>query len=246
MTAVLSAPATTGDAARVSRFITRRHEAARESLRRLVRGRVDDTVLVTRDIAGAIGLAMHIAPGDVVILSSGDQQGASRWGGDADGHDRSRTVAVREAVEETLAAVEGELSSRPACLLAVLAATDAAGEVLPLGRLASIAHRHGARIFVDAERLVAHRPISIVSHGIDYVAFSAARSGAGSASGVLIGRPDWFDAARPHPVLSDLYVAGFAQEGINGRLEALTPPTARTPDHCRLLHRTDPTSTRGI
>ena len=44
--------------------------------------------------------------------------------------------------------------------------------MLPISRLASIAHRHGARILVDAAQLVAHQPISVVSHGIDYLVFS--------------------------------------------------------------------------
>ncbi|WP_238418664.1 aminotransferase class V-fold PLP-dependent enzyme [Gordonia sp. 'Campus'] len=290
MTAVLSAPIATGDVVQRPRLVTRRHEDARDSLRRFVRGRVDDTVVVTRDLADAIGLAAHIAPGDVVVLSSGDGRDAA-WPAGPQGRDRARVVPVGESVEDTLFVLESELAAHPVCLLAVMTTSAGTGEVLPVGRLASIAHRHGARIFVDAERLVAHRPISIVSHGIDYVAFSAAGRGRASSYGVLIGRSDWFagagsgasgpnvtgagsGASGPNVTgagsgASGPNVAGAGSgasgpdladaAGINGCLKALTPPTARTPDHRTPDHRrpehratdrhrldhTDPTSTRG-
>ncbi|WP_241548641.1 aminotransferase class V-fold PLP-dependent enzyme [Gordonia alkanivorans] len=185
-------------AGHLSQVTTRRYEAARETVRGFVRGRVDDSVVFTRNTTDAINLAAHITPGDVVVLDIEHHANLLPWCAPKDGRNRARVVTARATIEDTLVAIEAELASRPASLLAVTAASNVTGEVLPISRLASIAHRHGARILVDAAQLVAHRPISIVSHGIDYLAFSGHKAYAPFGAGVLIGRSDWFDAADPY------------------------------------------------
>ncbi|MFE0749115.1 aminotransferase class V-fold PLP-dependent enzyme [Gordonia sp. NPDC058843] len=179
LTAVLSAPTTAGH---LSQITTARYEAARETVREFVRGRVDDTVVFTRDTTDAIDLAAHITPGDVVVLDIEHHADLLPWCAPRDGRNRARVVPARDTIEDTLVALEAELASAPASLLAVTAASNVTGEVLPIGRLASVAHRHGARILVDAAQLVAHRPVSVVSHGIDYLAFSGLPAHAGSGS----------------------------------------------------------------
>lgn len=185
-------------AGHLSQVTTRRYEAARETVRGFVRGRVDDSVVFTRNTTDAINLAAHITPGDVVVLDIEHHANLLPWCAPKDGRNRARVVTARATIEDTLVAIEAELASEPASLLAVTAASNVTGEVLPISRLASIAHRHGARILVDAAQLVAHRPISIVSHGIDYLAFSGHKAYAPFGAGVLIGRSDWFDAADPY------------------------------------------------
>ncbi|MCT1353263.1 aminotransferase class V-fold PLP-dependent enzyme [Gordonia sp. p3-SID1431] len=189
MTAVLSAPA-----GRLSPAVDVRFDAARESVRQFVRARVDDTVVFTRDAAVALDLAARITPGDVVVLDIGQGADLLRWCAPRQGRDRARFVPACETIEDTLVALETELASAPASLLVVTAVSDITGEVLPMGRLASLAHRSGARILVDAAQLVGHRPVSVVSHGIDYVAFGEPGRRT-DGPGVLIGRRDWFDAA---------------------------------------------------
>lgn len=185
-------------AGHLSQVTTRRYEAARDTVRAFVRGRADDTVVFTRNTTDAINLAAHITPGDVVVLDIEHHANLLPWCAPKEGRSRARIVTACDTIEDTLVALEAELASKPASLLAVTAASNVTGEVLPIGKLASIAHRHGARILVDAAQLVAHRPISIVSHGIDYLAFSGHKAYAPFGAGVLIGRSDWFDAADPY------------------------------------------------
>lgn len=185
-------------AGHLSQVTTARYEAARDTVRRFVRGRVDDTVVFTRNTTDAINLAAHITPGDVVVLDIEHHANLLPWCAPRDGRNRARIVRTCDTIEDTLVALEAELASAPAALLAVTAASNVTGEVLPISRLASIAHRHGARILVDAAQLVAHRPVSVVSHGIDYLAFSGHKAYAPFGAGVLIGRTDWFDAADPY------------------------------------------------
>jgi selenocysteine lyase/cysteine desulfurase len=70
--------------------------------------------------------------------------------------------------------------------------------VWPLAALTETAHRHGARIAVDAAQLAPHRPVSLAATGIDYLALSGHKLYAPFGAGVLVGRADWLDAADPY------------------------------------------------
>ncbi|GMA85916.1 hypothetical protein GCM10025868_11660 [Angustibacter aerolatus] len=61
-----------------------------------------------------------------------------------------------------------------------------------------LAHRHGARVVVDAAQLAPHRRISLTESGADYVAFSGHRLYAPYGAGALVGRRDWLDRGTPH------------------------------------------------
>jgi selenocysteine lyase/cysteine desulfurase len=75
-------------------------------------------------------------------------------------------------------------------LLIVPGVGGATGDVLPLSKFAAIAHRHRARLLVDASDLAARRVINMTSHGIDYVVL-AGRQLAGYGPATIVGRPDW-------------------------------------------------------
>lgn len=181
----------------LSQITTHRYEQARERVRRFVRARADDHVVFTRNTTDSINLLAHClgeSGGDIVVLDIEHHANLLPW----QRLPGTRLVTACATVEDTLAALDAELASKPAALLAITAASNATGEVLPISRLASIAHRHGARILVDAAQLVAHQPISVVSHGIDYLVFSGHKLYAPFGAGVLVGRGDWLDAASPY------------------------------------------------
>ncbi len=183
-------------AGRLSKITTERYEQARDTVRRFVGGRADDTVVFTRNTTDAINLAATAVPGDgeIVVLDIEHHANLLPWQRTR----RARVVVARPSVTATLAALEAELAAAPAALLAITAASNVTGEVLPLRRLAALAHRHGARILVDGAQLVPHRPVSLASLGIDYLVFSGHKLYAPFGAGVLIGRSDWLDAAPPY------------------------------------------------
>ncbi|MFT3716126.1 MAG: aminotransferase class V-fold PLP-dependent enzyme [Gordonia sp. (in: high G+C Gram-positive bacteria)] len=195
-------------AGHLSRLTTARYENARATIRRFVGGRADDAVVFTRNTTDATNLAAHVLPStgsrsgvdagsdreDVVVLDIEHHANLLPW----ERTGRARIVESRATLAETLDAVETELLRKPAALLAITAASNVTGEVLPLRTLSAVAHRHGARILVDGAQLVAHRPVSIASYGIDYLVFSGHKVYAPFGAGVLVGRPDWLDATTPY------------------------------------------------
>jgi selenocysteine lyase/cysteine desulfurase len=72
------------------------------------------------------------------------------------------------------------------------------GELWPVVELARIAHRHGARLAVDAAQLAPHEPVDLAGWDADYVAFSGHKLYAPFGAGVLAGRADWLDQAPPY------------------------------------------------
>lgn len=181
-------------AGHLSQLTTGRYEAARENVRTFVGARADDSVVFTRNTTDAINLASHIVPGDVVVLDIEHHANLLPWQRTG----RARVVVAQPTFSATLEALEAELARKPAALLAITAASNVTGEVLPIRTLSALAHRHGARILIDAAQLVAHRPVSLASHGIDYLVFSGHKVYAPFGAGVLVGRSDWLDAADPY------------------------------------------------
>ncbi|WP_244460409.1 aminotransferase class V-fold PLP-dependent enzyme [Microbispora triticiradicis] len=177
-----------------SQLTTQRYEQARHTVRAFVGARPGDALVFVRNTTDAMNLLARSLPEGTTVVVFGTEHHASLlpW-----------TDAVRlappafpgeavRAADEALAEIEG-----PA-LLVVTAASNVTGELWPIAGLAHIAHRHGARIAVDAAQLVPHRGLNLAALDLDYVAFSGHKLYAPFGAGVLVGRPDWLAAADPY------------------------------------------------
>ncbi|MBF6173223.1 aminotransferase class V-fold PLP-dependent enzyme [Nocardia blacklockiae] len=176
-----------------SRVSTDCYESARGTVADFLNCADDQVVVFTRNTTDALNLLAACVPGDTVVLDIEHHANFLPW----TRHGR-RVVPAADTVEETIRRLVAELCTKPAALLAVTGASNVTGEVLPLERLATIAHQCGARILVDAAQLAPHRRINLQANGIDYVAFSGHKLYAPFGAGVLAGRRDWLDAAEPY------------------------------------------------
>jgi len=177
-----------------SQLTTARYEQARHTVRAFVGARPDDAVIFTRNTTDATNLLARCLPEDTTVVVFDTEHHASLLAWD-------RTVrlappafpgeAVR-AADEALAGIDGPK------LLVVTAASNVTGELWPVAALAHIAHRHGARVLVDAAQLVPHRPINLTALDLDYVVFSGHKLYAPFGAGALVGRRDWLTSASPY------------------------------------------------
>jgi selenocysteine lyase/cysteine desulfurase len=87
-----------------------------------------------------------------------------------------------------LDATERALRAERIDLVAVTGASNVTGEVWPVAELAALAHRYGAKLFVDAAQLAPHRAIDMRRSGIDLLAFSGHKLYAPFGAGALVGR----------------------------------------------------------
>jgi cysteine desulfurase/selenocysteine lyase len=99
-----------------------------------------------------------------------------------------------EAIARALEKGEGRIS-----LVALCGASNVTGFVSPLHEVAELAHRHGARISVDAAQLAPHHRIDVRASGdpghLDFVSFSGHKMYAPYGAGVLVAPRDFFAGA---------------------------------------------------
>ncbi|WP_280406834.1 aminotransferase class V-fold PLP-dependent enzyme, partial [Nocardia carnea] len=176
-----------------SRISTQCYEAARDTVSRFLGCADDQVVVFTRNTTDALNLLAGCVPGDTVVLDIEHHANLLAW--ERRGR---RVVRAADTVAETLRRLAAELCAKPAALLAVTGASNVTGEVLPLERLAELAHQCGARILVDAAQLAPHRRIDLHATGIDYLVLSGHKLYAPFGAGVLAGRRDWLDTAAPY------------------------------------------------
>lgn len=176
-----------------SQVCTERYEGARGVVADFVGAREDDVVVFTRNTTDALNLLASCVPGETVVLDIEHHANLLPWN-----RNGARVVRSADTVEETIQRIVAELCTRPAALLAVTGASNVTGEVLPIARLARIAHECGARIVVDAAQLLPHRRADITDLGVDYLVFSGHKLYAPFGAGALVGRADWLDAAEPY------------------------------------------------
>ena len=183
-----------------SQISTSVYENARNIVRDFVGGRPDDSVIFTRNttdslnlLAGCLPVVDHNHTGEVLYLDIEHHANLLPWQGVP-----HRSVVASGTLEATVDSLRAELEHGDVSLLAVTGASNVTGEILPIRRLAALAHEFGARIVVDAAQLAPHRRIDIAADDVDYLAFSGHKLYAPFGSGVLVGRDDWLDAGTPH------------------------------------------------
>lgn len=179
----------------LSERCTREYEQARETVADVLGHGPGDTVIFTRNTTDAFNLLARAVPADTTVVTFDAEHHANLlpW------RDTIRLAAPRSP-EEAVEALDSCLYRRqnPNALVSVTAASNVTGEVWPVERLAEVAHRHGARIAVDAAQLAPHAPGRLAGLGADYIAFSGHKLYAPFGAGVLAGRADWLDAAEPY------------------------------------------------
>ncbi len=180
-----------------SRITSAYYEAARQEVSCFVGARDGDEVVFTRNTTDSFNLLARALPRHttVVVFEAEHHATLLPW-------DPRRTIrlpvpaSLHDAellLEEALASNGGQHR-----LVVLSGASNVTGELWPVERFAAIARRHGARVALDAAQYAPHRPIDLDALGLDYVAFSGHKLYAPFGAGVLAGRADWLDAAKPY------------------------------------------------
>ncbi|MCX5403899.1 aminotransferase class V-fold PLP-dependent enzyme [Streptomyces sp. NBC_00335] len=176
---------------------TRVYERARASVRSFVGAGPDDCVLFTRNTTDSLNLlARALPPGTTVFRFSADHHAALLPWRDAE----VRRLGMPAGPDDALRLLDAVLAAAPdgPRLVVITAVSNVTGEVWPVAALAEVAHRHGARVVLDAAQLVPHQPLDMTALGVDWVAFSGHKLYAPFGAGVLVGAPDWLEAAEPY------------------------------------------------
>jgi selenocysteine lyase/cysteine desulfurase len=182
----------------LSQLSTDLYEQARATVAGFLDLREADQVVFTRATTDSLNLLAAALPEGTQVLAFETEHHASLLPWRREGVTVSYLRAPRspgEAVAALEAALAGTSGPR---LLCVTGASNVTGELWPVAELTEVAHRHGARVVLDAAQLAPHHRLSVRELGVDWVAFSGHKLYAPFGAGVLAGRADWLDAAEPY------------------------------------------------
>lgn len=184
----------------LSQLSTDLFEQSRATVAEFLGCRPDDQVVFTRSTTDSLNLLAAVLPAGthVFVFETEHHAALLPW-------QRAKAAQVTclpapRTPEEAVAALDVALHGAPKGpkLVCVTGASNVSGEVWPVRRLAAAAHRHGARIVLDAAQLVPHQAVDVTELDVDWVAFSGHKLYAPFGSGVLAGRPDWLREAEPY------------------------------------------------
>lgn len=91
-----------------------------------------------------------------------------------------------------------KLFTKKTKFVAVTHVSNVLGTVTPVAELTAIAHRHGVRILIDGAQSVAHIPVSVSALDVDFFVFSGHKIFAPTGIGVVYGKKELLESARPY------------------------------------------------
>ena len=220
---------------KLSMAATEAYESARQRVADFLGAAQASEVIFTRGATTALntvafGWGMeHLGPGDRILSTEMEHHAnlvpwqlvAKRSGATLD------HVPITDEGRLDMAQLEAKLSP-DVKLVAVTGMSNVLGTIPDIPKVSELAHRHGARVVVDAAQLVPHRSIDVQAMGADFVAFSSHKMLGPTGIGVLWGRMEVLEETEPFEgggeMISDvtLHTATWAE--IPQRFEAGTPP----------------------
>ncbi len=213
--------------------ISDQYELARTSVARFINAPSDKEVIFTRNATEGINLVarawgdVNIHEGDVIVLSHLEhhsnivpwQMLAARTGAEL------KYIPIDDEARLDLTNIDSILDG--AKILAVTAASNVTGTVVPIASLVASAKKAGALVLVDACQHVPHLKTDVQAWDADFVVFSAHKMLGPTGIGVLWGREALLDAMPPFlgggSMITDVRLNDFDAAELPAKFEAGTP-----------------------
>jgi cysteine desulfurase/selenocysteine lyase len=188
----------------LSQRSTDHFEAAREKTRAFLNAGNADEIVFVRNATEAINLVAQswgpafLKPGDEIVISDVEHHSnLVPWQVLCERIGARLVVSPSDATGGfDLAAFEALLNPHTR-LVAVAHVSNVAGVVLPVERIAELAHRAGALVLVDGCQAIPRMPVDVRAIGCDFYAFSGHKAYGPSGIGVLWGRYELLAAMPP-------------------------------------------------
>jgi cysteine desulfurase/selenocysteine lyase len=184
---------------------TDNYDAAREKTRRFVNARDAREIVFVRGTTEAVNLVaqtygrQHVGPGDEVLVTGLEHHSnIVPWQMLCEEKGARLAVApLDDAGDVDLAALERLLTPRTR-IVSVAHLSNALGTVLPVRRIAELAHARGVPVFVDGAQAAPRMPVDVQALGCDFYAFSSHKLYGPTGVGVLYGRAELLEAMPPY------------------------------------------------
>lgn len=212
-------------------------EEAREKTRAFLNAADEREIVFVRGATEAVNLVAqswgpaHLKPGDEIVISDVEHHSnIVPWQLLRDRVGIRLVVAPTDPTGEfDLARFEALLGPRTR-LVAVTHISNVTGTVLPVARIAALAHAKGAKVLVDGCQAVPRLPVDVRALGCDFYVFSGHKAYGPTGIGVLYGRYDLLEAMPPWQggggMILNVEIAHTEYQEPPHRFEAGTPDIA--------------------
>ena len=189
----------------MSERTTDAYESTRDAVARLLNARDRREIVFTRNSTEAINLVAHsygrgvLRAGQAVVISEMEHHSnIVPWQMLRDAHGISLRVApVTDAGELDMAALARLLEDGNVALVAITHMSNVLGSYTPAGRIAALAHAHGARVLFDGSQAIVHRRVDVQALDADFYVFTGHKLYGPTGIGVLWARRELLEAMPP-------------------------------------------------
>lgn len=213
------------------------YEGARDKVAKFINAGSRQEIIYTRNASEAINLVAYswgmnnLQPGDEIILSVMEHHSnIVPWQLVA-----QKTGAVLKFVELTPAGSFDleqfkQLISQKTKLVAVSHVSNTLGCINPVAEIATIAHRYGAKLLVDACQSLPHMPVDVQAINCDWLVASGHKMCAPTGIGFLYGKLAVLESMPPFfgggEMIADVYLDHSTYAELPHKFEAGTPAIA--------------------
>jgi cysteine desulfurase/selenocysteine lyase len=184
---------------------TNAYEGARQKIARFIGSPSPDNVVFVRGTTEGINLAAHsyvkplLRPGDEIILTMLEHHAnIVPWQIIAEETGALIRVAPIDQSGQIILAEYDRLFSGRTRFASITQVSNALGTIAPAAEMVQIAHAHGVRILVDGAQSIPHIPVNVSALDADFFVFSGHKIFGPTGIGVLYGKSDVLEAARPY------------------------------------------------
>jgi len=181
------------------------YDAAREKARRFLNASLVSEIVFVRGTTEAVNLVAQtygrcgVGAGDAVLITGLEHHSnIVPWQMlCAEKGARLDVAPIDDAGDVDLAALERLLTPRTR-IVSVAHLSNALGTVVPVRRIAELAHARGIPVLVDGAQAAPRMPVDVRELGCDFYAFSSHKIYGPTGVGVLYGRAELLDAMPPY------------------------------------------------
>jgi cysteine desulfurase/selenocysteine lyase len=188
----------------LSQRATDLYEGARVRVQRFLNATAADEVIFVRGTTEAINLVaasygrVHVGPGDEVLITALEHHSnLVPWQRLCEERGATLRVAPIDDRGEVVFDEYARLLSDRTRIVALAHVSNSLGTVLPVRRMADLAHAAGAVMVVDGAQSAPHLPVDVQALGCDFFAFSGHKVCGPSGTGVLWGKAELLSAMPP-------------------------------------------------
>jgi cysteine desulfurase/selenocysteine lyase len=183
---------------------TAKYEETRQKVADFIGAAGPETIVFTRNTTESINLVSNawgrknLRPGDEIVLSVMEHHSnLVPWQLIAKATDAVlRFIDIDDEGQLRWDDVERLIGERTK-LVAVTHMSNVLGTIVPVRRIADLAHERGALLLVDGAQSVPHMPVDVGDLGCDFLAFSAHKMLGPTGVGVLYARHELLEAMDP-------------------------------------------------